>query len=37
MVNEIVEMLKLTGAEVDFADSIETLEEAGEIAAPLRY
>ena len=37
VVNEIVEMLKLTGAEADFADPIETLAEAGNIAALLRY
>ena len=37
VVNEIVEMLKLSGAETDFADPIETLVEAGEIAALLRY
>lgn len=37
VVNEIVEMLKLTGATVDFADPIPTLKEAGEIAALLRY
>ena len=37
VVNEIVEMLKISGAEVDFTDPIETLEEAGEIAALLRY
>ena len=37
VVNEIVEMLKLSGAEVDFADPIEELEEAGGIAALLRY
>jgi len=37
LVNEIVEMLKLSGAEVDFADSIQTLVDAGEIAAFLRY
>jgi peptide subunit release factor 1 (eRF1) len=37
VVNEIVEMLKLTGATVDFADPIPTLEEAGKIAALLRY
>ncbi len=37
VVNEIVEMLKLSGADVDFADPIETLGEAGEIAALLRY
>ena len=37
VVNEIVEMLKLTGAETDFAEPIGTLTEAGEIAALLRY
>jgi hypothetical protein len=37
VVNEIVEMLKMTGAEVDFADHLGTLEEAGNIAALLRY
>ena len=37
VVNEIVEMLKLTGAETDFAEPIETFVEAGEIAALLRY
>ena len=37
VVNELVEMLHLTGAEVDFAEPIETLREAGEIAALLRY
>jgi len=37
VVNEIVEMLKLTGAQADFADAIDTLVEAGEIAALLRY
>ena len=37
VVNEIVEMLKLSGAEVDFAEPIEALREAGEIAALLRY
>ena len=37
VVNEIVEMLKLTGAETDFADPIQTLMDAGEIAALLRY
>ena len=30
-------MLKLTGAEVDFADPIHTLTEAGRIGALLRY
>jgi len=37
VVNEIVEMLKLTGAEVDFAYPIQSLVEAGEIAVLLRY
>jgi len=37
VVNEIVEMLRVTGATVDFADPIDTLVEAGEIAALLRY
>ena len=37
VVNEIVEMLKLSGAEADFADPIQTLVDAGEIAALLRY
>lgn len=37
LVNEIVELLKLSGAEVDFADPIQTLVDAGEIAALLRY
>jgi len=37
VVNEIVEMLKLSGAETDFADAIQTLVDAGEIAALLRY
>jgi peptide chain release factor subunit 1 len=37
VVNEIVEMLKLSGAETDFAHPIQTLVDAGEIAALLRY
>ncbi len=37
VVNEIVERLKQTGAETDFADPIDTLTAAGEIAALLRY
>jgi len=37
MVNEIVELLKTTGAETDFADLIATLSESGHIAALLRY
>jgi len=37
MVNEIVEFLNLSSAEVDFSDPIETLTEAGRIAALIRY
>ena len=37
LVNEIVELAKQSGASVDFCDRIESLEEAGEIAAFLRY
>jgi len=37
LVNEIVELAKQSGASVDFCDTIKTLEEAGEIAAFLRY
>jgi peptide subunit release factor 1 (eRF1) len=37
LINEIAEMLKQTGAEVDFADRIDTLAEAGGVAALLRY
>ncbi len=37
MVNEIVELLKQSGGEVDFADPIDSLIECGEIAALLRY
>ena len=37
VVNEIVEMLHLSGAEADFADPIQTLVDAGEIGALLRY
>ncbi len=37
VVNEIVELLKLTGADTDFADPLPTLAEAGNIAALLRY
>ena len=37
VVNEIVELLKQSGADTDFADAIETLTESGEIAALLRY
>jgi len=37
VVNEIVEMLHRSGAEADFTDSIDTLDEAGKIGALLRY
>ncbi len=37
VVNEIVELLKLSGADADFADPIPTLAKSGEIAALLRY
>jgi peptide chain release factor subunit 1 len=37
VVNEIIEMLKLSGAEVDFVDPIQTLAEVGDVAALLRY
>jgi peptide chain release factor subunit 1 len=37
VVNEIVELLERSGARVDFADPIPTLEGAGGIAALLRY
>ena len=37
VVNEIVEMLEKSGADVDFSDPIPTLTEAGSIAALLRY
>ena len=37
IVNEIIEMLKLTGAEVNFCDPIQSLTDAGQIAALLRY
>jgi len=37
VVNEIVEMLEQTGADADFVDPIQTLMDAGEIAAHLRY
>jgi peptide chain release factor subunit 1 len=36
-VNEIVELLKRSGASVDFADNIHGLSQAGRIAAFLRY
>jgi peptide subunit release factor 1 (eRF1) len=37
VVNELCEQLALTGAEVDFADPLPGLDEAGHIAALLRY
>jgi peptide chain release factor subunit 1 len=37
LLNEIVELLSMTGAEIDFADEIDELTEAGGIAAMLRY
>jgi peptide subunit release factor 1 (eRF1) len=37
VVNEIVKMLEQTGADADFVDPIQTLTDAGEIAAHLRY
>jgi len=37
VVNEIVEMAEKTGAEVDFADPMPTLDEAGHVAALLRW
>jgi len=37
LVNEIVELLTRTGADIEFADEIEELAEAGNIAALLRY
>ncbi len=37
VVNEIIEMLELTGADVAFSDTIQTLTDAGQIAALLRY
>jgi peptide chain release factor subunit 1 len=37
VVNEIIEMLELTGAEVVFSDAVQTLTDAGQIAALLRY
>ncbi len=37
LVNEIVELLKLSNGEIDFADPIPELVQSGEIAAFLRY
>ncbi len=36
-INELVEMLKLTGADIEFTDPIPTLSEVGHVAALLRY
>jgi len=37
VVNEIVELLKMSGGEIEFTDPIDTLTRAGNIAAKLRY
>jgi len=37
LVNEIVEMVKSSGGTIDFTEPIETLKQAGGIAALLRY
>lgn len=37
VIEEIVEILKLSGSETDFVDPIPTLSEAGDVAALLRY
>ena len=37
LVNEITELLKLSGGEIEFAENIDELKEAGDIAAILRY
>lgn len=37
LVNEITELLKLSGGEIEFAEDIDELKEAGDIAAILRY
>jgi len=37
LVNEITELLKLSGGEIEFAEDIDDLKEAGDIAAMLRY
>ena len=36
-INEITELLKLSGGEIEFAENIDELKEAGDIAAILRY
>jgi len=37
LVNEITELIKLSGGEIEFAENIDELKEAGGIAAILRY
>jgi len=37
LINEIVELLAVTGAEIDFVDEIQELKDVGNIAALLRY
>jgi len=37
LVNEITELLKLTGGDIEFAEDIKELKEVGDIAAILRY
>ena len=37
LVNEITELIKLSGGEIEFADNIDELKETGDIAAILRY
>ena len=37
VVEEVIEMLRMTGADTDFVDPIDTLAEAGHIAALVRY
>lgn len=37
LVNEITELIKLSGGEIEFAEDINELKEAGDIAAILRY
>jgi peptide subunit release factor 1 (eRF1) len=37
LINEIVELVKLTSAKIEFADEIQGLKEVGDVAALLRY
>ena len=37
LMNEITELMKLSGGEIEFAEQIDELKEAGDIAAILRY